>query len=386
MRTTTLLTAALAGAVLAGPVCRPVRADLAISSNDAHTVLRDGVQVAADGEPRDTVSVIDVSSDPPRLLHTLEAPGSVVGPPMAVAVARDESFAIVTGATKAQAGAPNGIAPDDRVSVIDLRANPPKVVQTLQAGAGATTVRITPDGQLAIVVNRTEGSLSLFAIRDGKLEPAGKTEAGGPSALPSGLAFTRDGKVGLLTRYGDHQIRVLRIDGTKVTTDARPITAGIAPYTIDVNAAGTLAAVGNMGRGDGDADSVSLIDLSQEPFRTVLTQSVAESPEGLRWAPDGRTLAIGAQNGTAKPQASPFRRDGGRLILLDASPAGLRAIAEAPIGRWSQGIAFSRDGKMVLVQNMVERTIQVFHWNDTQLSKAAAIPIGAGPAAIQTAW
>ena len=179
---------------------------------------------------------------------------------------------------------------------------------------------------------------------------------------------------------------MLRIDGAKVTTDPRPITAGIAPYAIDVNAAGTLAAVGNMGRGDGDLDTVSLIDLSQEPFRTVLTESVGESPEGLRWAPDGRTLAIGAQNGTTKPQASPFRRDGGRLILFDASPAGLRAIAEAPIGRWSQGIAFSRDGKTVLVQNMVERTIQVFRWNDTQLQPGAAIPIGAGPAAIQTAW
>ena len=61
-------------------------------------------------------------------------------------------------------------------------------------------------------------------------------------------------------------------------------------------------------------------------------------------------------------------------------------ITEAPIGRWSQGIAFSQDGKTIPVQNMVERTIQVFRWNETQLQPGAVIPVGAGPAAVQTAW
>ncbi len=45
----------------------------------------------------------------------------------------------------------------------------------------------------------------------------------------------------------------------------------MAPYTLDINAAGTLAAVSNMGRGDGDVDSVSLIDLTTTPFRARWT-------------------------------------------------------------------------------------------------------------------
>ena len=68
----------------------------------------------------------------------------------------------------------------------------------------------------------------------------------------------------LLTRGGDNMVSVLHIDGTNVTVDPRPLTTGMAPYTMDINAAGTLAVVSNMGRGDGDEDSVSLIDLTVE--------------------------------------------------------------------------------------------------------------------------
>ncbi len=375
----------LAGLLAVSTSAGAARADIALSSNDAHTVLSNGAQVAADGAPVDTLSVIDLAASPPSVLATIEVPGSVVGPPMAVAVARDESFAIVTSATKADPSGPAGISPDDRVSVVDLTSRPPRVVQSLHAGPGATTVRMSPDGTLALVANRFAGTLSVFTVADRRLTAAG-TVMIDPKSMPSGIAFMADGKSALVTRNGDHMVQVLTIDGAKVTLDKRPITTGVAPYTIDVTADGTMAAVGNMGRGDGDADTVSLIDLTAQPFRTVQTISVGRSPEGLKWSPDGRFLAIGAQEGTAKPDESPFRRDRGRLMMLALADKQLRQVAEAPIGRWSQGIAFSRDGRTVLVQNMVERTIQLFRWDDTKLWAGTSIEIAGGPAAIMTAW
>lgn len=375
----------LAGLLAVTAWVSPARADLALSSNDAHTILDNGAQVAPPEVAADTLSVIDLAASPPSIRTALDVPGSVVGPPMAVAVAKDESFAIVTSATKADPAGPAGISPDSRVSVIDLTTTPPQVVQTLQAEAGATTVRIAPGGALALVANRFAGTLSVFTIDNRRLTPAG-TVAVGPKSMPSGIAFAADGKAALVTRNGDHMVQVLDIDGTTVTLGARQITTGVAPYTIDVTVDGTMAAVGNMGRGDGDADTVSLIDLTAQPFRTVQTISVGRSPEGLKWSPDGKFLAVGTQEGTTKPSGNPFRADRGRLALYTLADKQLKPIAEAPIGRWSQGIAFSRDGRTVLVQNMVERTIQVFRWDGTKLWAGTPLEIGAGPAAIATAW
>jgi DNA-binding beta-propeller fold protein YncE len=359
------------------------RADIAVTSNDGHTVLdAAGNQVAAAG--KDTVSVIDLKGAP-RVLATIDAPGSVVGPPMAVAVAPDESYAIVTGATRAEPSGQFGIAPDDKVSVIDLTVNPPRVVQSLTAGAGATTVRISPDGTLALVANRAAGTVSVFSIKDRRLTAAG-TVMIDPKSMPSGLAFLPDGKTALLSRYGDHQVAVLRMDGTKVTIDKRPITTALSPYTLDITRDGKLAAVGNMGRGDGDADTVSLIDLSAEPFRTVQTLQVGRSPEGLKWSPDGRFLAIGSQNGTGKPADSPFYQPHGRLIMLALKGKTLAPVAEAPVGRWSQGIVFSRDGKTLLIEDMVERDILVLGWNGRSLTPKGKMTFPNGPAAIQTPW
>ena len=150
-------------------------ADIILSMNDNHTVLDDQAnQVAADPVRPDTVDFIDISQDPPRIVGTIEVPGSVVGPPFAVWMAPDSSWAILTAATKAQSGAKFGIAPDDRVSVLDLTTTPPHVTQTLHAGAGATSIRLSPDGTLALVCNRTEGSVSVFSVHDKRVGAGGQ--------------------------------------------------------------------------------------------------------------------------------------------------------------------------------------------------------------------
>jgi DNA-binding beta-propeller fold protein YncE len=382
-RIASFLAASIAAMILA-PIS--TMADIALSSNDGHTVLERGKQVAGKPPLPDSLSVIDLAQDRPRITATIEVPGSVVGPPMAVAVAPDESFAIVTSATKLDPAGVDGIGPDDRVSVIDLTSMPPRIAQSLQAGAGATVVRISPDGTLALVANRAEGTVSIFTIKDRQLVANGKVDLGNAKAGPSGLAFTRDGKNVLVSRDGDSMVSVLHVDGGKVTVDPRPITTAMRPYTLDVNASGTLAAVSNMGRGDGDIDSVSLIDLTSAPFRTVETVSVASSPEGLKFSPDGSYLAVGSQDGTTKPPGNVFLKEHGTFGLYAVVGKTLKQVASAPIGHWSQGLVFSRDGRTILIQDMVEQQIQVFRWDDKALTEGTPLPIKGGPAAIATPW
>src|SRR5215207_2719771 len=193
-----------AAVVVAAPAAL---AQLAISANDGHTVLTDaGAQVAASPAVPDSVVVLDLSANPPRVFGEVAAPASVVGPPQAVAIAPDETFALVTSSTKLDPNDPTKIVPDDRVTVIDLRSSPPKVTITLPAGKGAAGVSLNPQGTLALVANRGEGTISVFKVANGVVTPAGKVDLGNEKAGPSLAVFTRDGKEAYVTRDRDHKI------------------------------------------------------------------------------------------------------------------------------------------------------------------------------------
>ena len=72
--------------------------------------------------------------------------------------------------------------------------------------------------------------------------------------------------------------------------------------------------------------------------------------------------------------------------MLALTEGRLHAVAEAPIGQWTQGIAFSRDGRTMLVQDMVGRRLQVFGWDGAGLTAQGDVAMGAGAAAIGAAW
>jgi len=77
---------------------------------------------------------------------------------------------------------------------------------------------------------------------------------------------------------------------------------------------------------------------------------------------------------------------GGKLLLFRVDGATLTKVAEAPIGHWSQGVAFSGDGKTILVQNMVEKEIWIFAVDGTALRDTGQrIKVNGGPAAIRIA-
>src|ERR1700760_2180661 len=92
-------------------------AQVAVSANDGKQ-LRPGDDPP--GMRPDTVSVIDLNHYPPKVLGSIQAPASLIGPPDAVAVAPDSSFALVTCGQKPDPNNPGKLLPDDVVSVIDL--------------------------------------------------------------------------------------------------------------------------------------------------------------------------------------------------------------------------------------------------------------------------
>jgi DNA-binding beta-propeller fold protein YncE len=382
-----MITKALSIAALGCALLTPIAAaaaDFAVTANDNKVVLVNGQITPVDNPRPDTVAIIDLSATPPRVVAEVEAPTSVVGPPTSVALTPDGSLALVTAANKIDPSDRKRTISDNRMSVIDLKARPPRVIATLETGKAPAGVSVNRQGTLALVANRGDGTVSVFTIKGRAVAAAGKVTIGDEKSGPSHVAITPDGKRALVTRDGDDRISVLHIDGTKVEPTKREINSGLRPYGIDVSSTGAFAVVANIGRGVGDADTVSLIDM-QWPPRVVDTITVGQTPEGIAFSPDGSLIAVVVVNGSNKPKDSPFFNAGGKVVLLRAIGPSLHRVAEAPIGHWSQGATFSADGRLLLVGNMVEKDVQVFEVGGASLTDTGTrIKVSGGPAAIRT--
>jgi hypothetical protein len=93
-----------------------------------------------------------------------------------------------------------------------------------------------------------------------------------------------------------------------------------------------------------------------------------------------------SSNGSNKSKESPFYNDAGKLVLYRVDGTRLVPLAAAWIGHWSQGAAFSKDGRTILVGNMVERNVQVLRWDGSSLTdRGERIRVNGGSAALRTA-
>ena len=380
----TVFRALVIGVVLSPLSAGMGEAQVVVSANDSKAVLIDGVNTPVRNPPPDTVTIIDLSASPPKVIGEVRAPNSVVGPPQTVAIAPDESIALVASSTKLDSAAPAGTAPDDLVTVIDLKASPPAVLATVHAGRGASGISFNPAGTLALVANRMEGTVSIFTVNGKTVTPAGKVDLGAPESGPSHVAFTRDGRMALVTRNNDSFISLLAVDGASVTYAKRDIAAGLKPYGLEVSPTADLAFTGNIGAGaSGGADTISVIDLAANPPRAIDHVTVGPIAEGIALSSDGQYLSVTVMNGSNVPKASPLFNDFGRLRVYGVRNRTLTPLAEARIGHWCQGTAWSRDSRTVLAQCMVEKEILIFRFDGKNLSPAGSIKVNGGPAGIR---
>ena len=179
---------------------------------------------------------------------------------------------------------------------------------------------------------------------------------------------------------------MLSISGTNVEYTKRDMYPGQRPYAIDICAPGAIAIVTNVGLGQGDEDTISVIDVQARPPRVIETISVGQTPEGVICSRDGRLVAVTVISGSNKPPGSPFYRQNSRVIVFKVDAKKLVKFAEADVGMWSQGAAFSPDGRTLLMQNTAQKEIQVlevgmFGLRDT----GQRIKLKGGPVAIRTA-
>jgi WD40 repeat protein len=360
-------------------------AQIAVSANDNKAVLVNGVNSVPPNPADDTVTLVDLGATPPKVIGELKAPNSVVGPPQNVAITPDQSIALVSSNMKLDPADPKKLVPDYRLSVIDLKANPPAVIATVGTGLGPAGIGINRAGTLALVANRNDGTVSVFTISGKTVTAAGKVDFGNDKAGPSSAAFSPDGKMALVTRDGDHKISILAVDGTTVTDTKKYIVGEIRPYAIQFSPKGGVAIVGNQGGGQGDIDTISVIDTTGKLPRIVHTLDVGQIVEGLAISNDGKYVALTAQNGSNKTPDFPFYNAKGLVVVFRIDGTNLTKVTQVQTGVWDQGVVWSRDGKTLLVEDMAGHALDVLKFDGKSLKVTGEIKVSGGPAGLRTA-
>ncbi|WP_455286860.1 YncE family protein [Cupriavidus necator] len=385
LRCTLAAAAAAAGtlAACAGTPVAPRPTAYFLSVQDGRAGLVDGKPVVRNAG--DTLAVVELADGRLRVAQQIDMPTSLVGPPSSIAIAPGGRLALVSAATRRDPSDATKVATFDLVSVVALDPSggtAPRVIGNVHTGAGASGISINRAGTLALVANRTEGSVSVLAIDGEQVQAVGKLQLGDKSG-PAHVAFLPDGRRALVSRDGDNRVSLLAIDGRSVTLEQRELYAGLRSYGLDVSPDGAWAAVTNLGAGQGDADTISLIDLRAQPPRVVDTVTVGQTPEGIFFSPDGRTVGVTVIDGSNKPQASAFHGTA-RYRLFSIEGGRLRPAAQLAGGQRLQGHAFTPDGSAVLVQDAANRQIRLYrNVGGTLADSGERVQLDGAPAALK---
>jgi len=361
----TAKTLALALALVFAPLA--AHAQLLIIGIDEKLTFDKGKQIRRP-PGKDSVAIVDISSpEAPKLVAALPLMNTIIGPPVNLAITPDQKLALVANSVEWQKDGENWKdVPDNKVYVIDLTANPPAQIATVEVGKQPSGLSINKAGNLALIANRAGNSISVLSISGKDVKLIDTVDMG---EVVAHVAFTPDGKRALVVKFPGHKIGVLDVDGQKVTDSKYNMNVGLWPYNVDVTPDGAIAITadnGFAGGSDGQVDTVSVIDLEATPPRVIDRVVVGDSPEGLTISPKGNLAATALNRGTNMPWNSWFYNRNGSVVILKIDGKKVTKIDEVEVRGLPQAIAWSADGKYLYVGNFLDSDMSILKVEETK--------------------
>jgi DNA-binding beta-propeller fold protein YncE len=356
---------AVTGCATAGPV----GAELMIVGNDEKITWDDAGKPVFLPPGKDTVSIVDISDrENPRIVANLPLTNSIFGPPVNLAITPDERLALVANSMSwVQDGGGWKPAPDDKLYVIDLKARPPKHIATVRVGKQPSGLSISPRGDLALVANRADNSISVLSIVHDEVALVDTVPMGEQVAH---VVFTPDGKRALAVKFPGHKVALLEVDGRKVTYTKQDLPVGLWPYNVGVTPNGKLALTadnGNSGSADGHVDTVSVIDLEADPPRVIDKVVVGDAPEGLAVSPNGDLAVAVLLRGSNAAKNAWFYHRNGSVVALKIDGKKVTKVGEVEVRGLPEGVVFSADGRYLYVGNFLDRDVSILKVDGTTL-------------------
>lgn len=365
-----------------------IGADLIVSGNDAKFVREGGVGGFPPGVGPDTLTVIDASVFPPKVINTVEVEHTLSGPPQEVAITPNGQLAFVSAPTSYNYSEQSQEM-KNFLQVVDLSQSPASIVKRIDIGAHPQAVAVNPEGSIALVTT-VDGRVVVLEINGNNAVLSDQLKIS--DGRLSGVSFTHDGTAALVGLRDEQGVVVLNVDGSEVTTEFERVSTGVAPYAIDVSSDGQWAVVGNAGLAglgasgvSADADTFTLVDVSSRPFRAVQHVTVPSIPEGVTISPDGRWIAVQSMAGSNLPRNAAGYNPTGSVLLYEIQDGQAVKTSELPSGEASQGIVFTADSQYLLVQFFTEQEIAVYAINGGRMEDTGErIPVSGGPASIRS--
>jgi DNA-binding beta-propeller fold protein YncE len=333
---------------------------------------------------KDTVEILDLANpENPKVIASLPLKNSVVGPPVNLAIDPTNSIALVADSIEVtQDGDKLKMGPDNKVYVIDLKANPPKLASTLTVGKQPSGLSFNAAGNLALVTNRADKSVSVLSVKGTDVKVIDTIDMGG---IVSHAVFTPDGKRALVTKFNDHKVSLLDVNGDKVTYSKLDLPTGQWPYNVAVAPSGKIALTadnGGAGSSDGSVDTVSVVDLELNPPRITDRVVVGDGPEGLAISPKG-DVAVAIILAGSNNKSAYFHKPNGSVSVLSIAGKKVTKVGDVEVGGLPEGAAFTPDGKYLYVGNYLDQDLSILKVDGTKITVVKRFKLSGHPAAIR---
>jgi len=319
---------------------------------------------------KDAVVILDIKNrENPKIVATLPLVNSVFGPPVNLAITPDDSLALVANSLDwvQEEGKWKGV-PGSDIFVIDLKANPPALIATVKGGKQPSGMAINRAGNLALVANRADNSVSVLSISGKEVKVIDSVAIG---EQVSAVAFTPDGKRALVSKNVTNKAAVLDIAGDKVTYSKYDMLVGMFPYNIAITPNGKLGLTANngaLGSADGNIDTVGVIDIEAKPPRVIDEVVVGDGPEGLAISPTGKIAVAMLLRGSNASKSAFFYHRNGSVAVLAIDGKKVKKIAEVEVRGLPEGAVFSPDGKYLYVGNYMDNDISILKVSGTRVT------------------
>jgi len=318
---------------------------------------------------KDSVLIVDLANpEDPKIVATLPLENSVVGPPVNLDIDPTGSVALVANSVDVvKDGDALKQVPDNKIFVIDLKANPPKLAATITGGKQPSGLNFSPSGKMALVANRGDNSVSVLSVNGTDVKITDTI------TFPDSVAhvmFTPDGKRALAVRFPAHKVSVLDVAGDKVTYSKIDLPTGQWPYNVVVTPDSKLALTsdnGGAGSSDGSVDTTSVIDLEANPPRIIDRVVVGDGPEGLAMSPKG-DLAVAAILRGSNNKKAFFYNKNGSLSILKIDGKKVTKTQDIEVGGLPEAVAFTPDGKYLLAGNYMTQDFSILKVNGTRVT------------------